>query len=90
MKKQRRISERSVQFFTVLFYFFLSAGSMLAGETQAQAVGTCPSDITSYWMLDETAGTTFADSVGSHNAACTGSACPGFITDGRINNALHV
>jgi hypothetical protein len=86
MKKQRLARERTIEFFTVLFFFFLNAGFILAGATQAQAAGTCPPDITSYWMLDETLGTTFADSVGNHDAACIG-ACPG-PASGRIGNAL--
>ena len=88
MKKERSATDRTIEFCTVLFFLFLSAGFMLAGPTQAQAAGTCPTDITSYWMFEETAGsTTFADSVGGHNAACIGSACPGFTDSGRIGNA---
>ena len=86
MKKLGWPRPHTIHFLSVLSFFLLSAGLILAGATQAQAAGTCPPDITSYWMLDETEGTTFADSVGSHDAACS-DACPGF-TGGRVGNAL--
>jgi PKD repeat protein len=47
----------------------------------------CPVDILSYWKLDESSGSTFADFVGGNHASCTGGSCPGF-TEGRVNGAL--
>ncbi len=87
MKKLGCSRPYSIHFFIALAFFFLLAGFILAGATQAQAAGTCPPNLTSYWTLDETAGTTFADFVGSHDAACIDPACPGF-AGGRILNAL--
>ena len=37
---------------------------------------TCPLDMISYWKLDETAGSTFVDFVGSNDGHCTGNLCP--------------
>ena len=83
MKKNRSRSRSPIHF---IAYLFLLVAVFLITEP-AQSEVSCPSDITSYWMLDESSGTTFTDSIGGHDAGCIGSACPGF-TSGRIGGAL--
>jgi len=78
MKSKRFISD-----IVLMASLILTAGLLFAGP----AFCDCPPDITSYWKLDEASGTTFADFFGTHDAACSGSACPGF-TGGRVLNAL--
>ncbi len=86
MKKVGGIRMGFIRCFVLVSLVLFFAGSFPAGP--AQAAGTCPSGMTSYWMLEETSGTTFADSVGGHTASCGGvSMCPDFTT-GRIGNAL--
>jgi hypothetical protein len=47
----------------------------------------CPDSMTHYWMLDETSGPPFVDSIGSADATCP-SACPDAIT-GLVNGAQY-
>ncbi|MBK8905301.1 MAG: LamG domain-containing protein [Anaerolineaceae bacterium] len=44
-------------------------------------------NLISHWNLNEISGMTFADSVGSNDAACSGTGCP-ITTTGVINGAL--
>ena len=53
------------------------------GPSHAQ----CTLGLTNYWMLDESSGSTFVDSVGGVNATCSAPNCPQFST-GIIGNAL--
>lgn len=46
----------------------------------------CPSDIISYWKLDEAAGTTFADSAGANDANCA-EACSTPVPIGKVGGA---
>jgi len=48
------------------------------------AITPCPLDMTSYWKLDETSGTTYDDSYDDNDGACAG-ACPSPTTDGKVN-----
>jgi ketosteroid isomerase-like protein len=45
-------------------------------------VPQCPSGLLSYWKLDETSGSTYADYVGTNNATSTNAPTP---TTGRVN-----
>jgi len=60
MKKNRSRSRSPIHF---IAYLFLLVAVFLITEP-AQSEVSCPSDITSYWMLDESSGTTFTDSIG--------------------------
>ena len=80
------MSHKKAIFWIVMVVSLIS----LAGHLQmaeAQALSGCPTDMTSYWKLDEPGGPLFTDSLGTSNAGCTGSACPSSVP-GRIGNAL--
>ena len=47
----------------------------------------CPANMLSYWELDETSGTDFADTYDGNDAACSGANCPAFST-GLLNGGL--
>ena len=51
---------------------------------QNNQTGDCPNGIISYWKLDETSGSTYADYVGTNNATSTNLPTP---TSGRVNGA---
>lgn len=59
-------------------------------STSRPAAGeeVCPSDIISYWKLDEETGTTFADSIQANHASCSAPGCPEF-TSGQINGGRY-
>jgi hypothetical protein len=42
----------------------------------ASSTLTCPLDMISYWKLNETTGSTFADFLGSNNGQCPSNMCP--------------
>ena len=48
----------------------------------------CPSNLFSYWRLDETTGTLFADSYGANDTTFSGTGNPSFTT-GQVNGALN-
>ena len=81
--KSQSCTRSILSLISVLLIIF-SAGLWCA-DAQDAGAATCPANMTSYWLLDETAGATFLDSVGGHDAVCT--VCPDFTT-GRVGNAL--
>jgi len=59
------------------------------GPVQAQEAATIPPEIISYWKLDETSGSFFADAVGTSPAVCvTSSSCPNPLT-GTVGKAQN-
>jgi hypothetical protein len=74
-----RIGKRILGIVLIVFAFFLFEN----GSPHAQ----CNPDLTNYWRLDESSGSTFVDSVGGTNGNCSSSNCPGF-SNGMIGNAL--
>ncbi|NJD56947.1 MAG: LamG domain-containing protein, partial [Nitrospirae bacterium] len=85
MKRER--SARLILSLISVFLLAFSAGLWGVDAQDARAAVTCPVNMTSYWLLDETAGATFLDSVGGHDAVCNDTTCPDF-TAGRVGNAL--
>jgi len=74
--------------FSLWFVIMCALFSFSSAVALAQ-ISACPSDMTNYWMFDETSGTSFTDAVGGKNAFCTGTAdCPSFASPGRISSAL--
>jgi hypothetical protein len=58
--------------YNAIFFFAILLSSSPSGQAQA---GNCPSDMTHYWMLDETSGTSYGDSYAGNNATCSAN-CP--------------
>ena len=80
---KRQSVARQILSFIGVFLLVLFSG--FPGSYPPETEAACPPAINSYWQLEETSGTTFLDSVGGHDAACT--VCPDFTT-GRVGNAL--
>ncbi len=69
-----------------LFSLFVLSGvvAVILGTVNAAASSD---NLISHWNLDETSGTTFADSVGLNDAACSDPGCP-VTTAGIVGSAL--
>lgn len=55
----------------------------------AEPSSVCPANMFSYWRLDETTGTIFADSFGINDATFSGTGSPGFTT-GQVKGAVNL
>jgi hypothetical protein len=75
-----RTTSRKTIFSIALIMFALLMIPFVSAHAQ------CSSSLTNYWKLDESTGSTFADSIGGADAGCSSSGCPSsFIS--YINNA---
>ena len=77
MMKKSKMLMVSLVVMTVAGLTFLATGSGFAA---------CPDDITNYWKLDETSGSSYADFIGGNNGDSTGMD-PTFVVAGKVNGA---
>jgi len=49
----------------------------------------CPSEMISYWKLEEGNGTFFVDTIGTNNGTCVGDECPTYTMNGKIGGAYN-
>jgi len=82
LKEDKKMKARSLMLRDLIHYCLLIGVLIfviLASiPLHAQGITGCTEGITDYWKLDESSGTTFADSVGTSNASCTPPCVPGF------------